>query len=89
MQMAVIEFSRNVLKLDGANSTEMDQNTSHPVIDLMNDQKNITNKGGTMRLGSWDCKLKENSLISKIYNSENVNERHRHRYEFNLSLIHI
>ena len=83
MQMAVIEFSRNVLKLDGANSTEMDQNTSHPVIDLMNDQKNITNKGGTMRLGSWDCKLKENSLISKIYNSENVNERHRHRYEFN------
>ena len=83
MQMAVIEFARNVLKLDGANSTEMDQNTSYPVIDLMNDQKNITDKGGTMRLGSWDCKLKENSLISKIYNSENVNERHRHRYEFN------
>ena len=83
MQMAVIEFARNVLKLDGANSTEMDQNTSHPVIDLMNDQKNITNKGGTMRLGSWECKLKENSLISKIYNSKNVNERHRHRYEFN------
>ena len=83
MQMAVIEFARNVLKLDGANSTEMDENTSYPVIDLMNDQKNITDKGGTMRLGSWDCKLKENSLISKIYNSENVNERHRHRYEFN------
>ena len=83
MQMAVIEFARNVLKLDDANSTEMDENTSYPVIDLMNDQKNITDKGGTMRLGSWDCKLKENSLISKIYNSENVNERHRHRYEFN------
>ena len=49
----------------------------------MNDKKNITDKGGTMRLGSWDCKLKENSLISKIYNSKNVNERHRHRYEFN------
>ena len=83
MQMAVIEFARNVLNLDGANSTEMDKNTSYPVIDLMNDQKNITDKGGTMRLGSWDCKLKENSLISKIYNSKNVNERHRHRYEFN------
>ena len=83
MQMAVIEFARNVLNLDGANSTEMDKNTSYPVIDLMNDQKNITDKGGTMRLGSWDCKLKENSLISNIYNSENVNERHRHRYEFN------
>jgi len=83
MQMAVIEFARNVLNLDSANSTEMDENTSYPVIDLMNDQKNITDKGGTMRLGSWDCKLKENSLISKIYNSENVNERHRHRYEFN------
>ena len=83
MQMAVIEFARNVLSLDGANSTEMDENTSYPVIDLMNDQKNITDKGGTMRLGSWDCKLKENSLISKIYNSKNVNERHRHRYEFN------
>ena len=83
MQMAVIEFARNVLNLDGANSTEMDENTSYPVIDLMNDQKYITDKGGTMRLGSWDCKLKENSLISKIYNSKNVNERHRHRYEFN------
>ena len=83
MQMAVIEFARNVLNLDGANSTEMDENTSYPVIDLMNDQKNITDKGGTMRLGSWDCKLKENSLISKIYNSKNVNEINRHRYEFN------
>ena len=84
MQMAVIEFARNVLNLDGANSTEMDENTSYPVIDLMNDQKNITDKGGTMRLGSWDCKLKENSLISKIYNSENINERHRHRWEVNI-----
>ena len=83
MQMAVIEFSRNILKLDGANSTEMDQETNYPVIDLMNDQKNIINKGGTMRLGSWDCKLKENSLSYEIYKTENVYERHRHRYEFN------
>ena len=81
--MAVIEFSRNILKLDGANSTEMDQETNYPVIDLMNDQKNIINKGGTMRLGSWDCKLKENSLSYEIYKTENVYERHRHRYEFN------
>jgi len=83
MQMAVIEFSRNVLKLDGANSTEMDLKTKYPVIDIMDDQKNIINKGGTMRLGSWDCKLKKNSLVSKIYNCDTIHERHRHRYEFN------
>ena len=61
----------------------MDLKTKHPVIDLMDDQKNIINKGGTMRLGSWECKLKENSLVSKIYNCNIINERHRHRYEFN------
>jgi CTP synthase len=83
MQMAVIEFSRNILKLEGANSTEMDLKTKYPVIDIMDDQKNIINKGGTMRLGSWDCKLKKNSLVSKIYNCDTIHERHRHRYEFN------
>ena len=83
MQMAVIEFSRNVLKLDGANSTEMDLKTKYPVIDMMDDQKKIINKGGTMRLGSWECKLKKNSLVSKIYNCDTIHERHRHRYEFN------
>ena len=86
MQMAVIEFSRNILKLEGANSTEMDLKTKYPVIDIMDDQKNIINKGGTMRLGSWDCKLKKNSLVSKIYNCDTIHERHRHRYEVNNNL---
>ena len=63
MQMAVIEFCRNVLNMDGANSTEMDKKTTCPVIDLMDDQKNIINKGGTMRLGSWECKLKKNIVL--------------------------
>lgn len=83
MQMAVIEFSRNVLGLEHANSTEMDENTPHPVIDLMQDQVDIVNKGGTMRLGSWDCELKAESLASKIYGITQISERHRHRYEFN------
>ncbi|PHQ57540.1 MAG: CTP synthetase [Lutibacter sp.] len=83
MQMAVIEFSRNVLGLAEANSTEMNGKTPHPVIDLMEEQKNITNYGGTMRLGAWDCNLKENSKIKNIYNKELICERHRHRYEFN------
>ncbi len=83
MQMAVIEFSRNVLKLADANSIEMDQNTSNPVINLMEEQKEITNMGGTMRLGAWDCKLTENSKLKEIYNSEIISERHRHRYELN------
>lgn len=87
MQMAVIEFSRNVLGLKDANSTEMDKNTSHPVIDLMEEQKNIVNYGGTMRLGSWDCKLKEKSKVFDIYKSELISERHRHRYEFNNDYI--
>ena len=83
MQMAVIEFSRNVLGLKGANSTEMNMDTPYSVIDLMEEQKNITDYGGTMRLGAWDCKLKENSKIKNIYNKEMISERHRHRYEFN------
>ena len=84
MQMAVIEFARNVLGLEGANSTEMDEHTSHPVISLMEEQKHITNKGGTMRLGAWDCKIKGGSLVAEVYGGEtNISERHRHRYELN------
>ena len=83
MQMAVIEFSRNVLGLKDANSTEMNPNTTNPVIDLMESQKTVTDKGGTMRLGSWDCQLTTGSLASHIYGSDNIQERHRHRFEFN------
>ena len=83
MQMAVIEFSRNILGLKDANSTEMDENTPHPVIALMENQKNITKKGGTMRLGSWECKIENNSKVSEIYKSEIISERHRHRWELN------
>jgi CTP synthase len=83
MQMAVIEFSRNVLNLHKANSSEMDELTPFPVIDLMEAQKLITKKGGTMRLGSWECNLLENSKVATIYNKNIIHERHRHRYEFN------
>ncbi len=83
MQMAVIEFARNVLHLENANSTEMDQNTPHPVIDLMEDQKKVTKKGGTMRLGSWNCKIDKESKSYMAYGKELIDERHRHRYEFN------
>ena len=83
MQMAVIEYSRNVLGLSDANSTEMDENTSNPVISLMEDQKNIEDMGGTMRLGAWDCTLNTDSKVFKAYNKENISERHRHRYEYN------
>ena len=83
MQMAVIEFSRNVLNLKNSNSTEMDENTLNPVISLMEDQKNITNMGGSMRLGSWDCEIKKNSKVHSIYNSKLIKERHRHRWELN------
>lgn len=83
MQMAVIEYARNVLQLKDANSTEMDPNTPHPVIDLMEEQKEITHKGGTMRLGSWKCSLKEGSIAEAVYGSKDIAERHRHRYEYN------
>jgi CTP synthase len=83
MQMAVIEYARNVLNLNDANSTEMNSETDYPVINLMNDQKDITDKGGTMRLGSWKCTLKNDTLAQKIYNRTEIEERHRHRYEFN------
>ena len=83
MQMAVIEFARNVLGLKDANSTEMCKSTKNPVISLMNDQLNVEEKGGTMRLGSWKCKLKKNSLAYSIYKKDLVSERHRHRYELN------
>ena len=83
MQMAVIEYSRNVLGLSDANSTEMEEGTAHPVINLMEAQKNVINKGGTMRLGAWDCEIQENSIVSQVYEETNIKERHRHRYEFN------
>ena len=84
MQMAVIEYARNVLGIRDANSTEMDENTAAPVISLMEEQKTITNMGGTMRLGAWDCKLKDDSLVQKVYDgATEISERHRHRYEFN------
>ena len=83
MQMAVIEYARNVLNLKDANSTEMNASTNNPVINIMEAQKNITDKGGTMRLGAWKCSLEEGSLASKIYGVSEIEERHRHRYEFN------
>ncbi len=84
MQMAVIEYARNVLGLADANSTEMDKNTSAPVINLMEAQKSVTNKGGTMRLGAWDCELKAGSLVQEAYKgATSIAERHRHRFEFN------
>jgi len=83
MQMAVIEYARDILGLTGANSTEMDSKTSYPVIDLMEEQKHITDMGGTMRLGAWKCDLKEGSIVKRIYGAETIQERHRHRYEYN------
>ena len=83
MQMAVIEFSKNVLGLSDAFSTEMKQECRNPVINLMESQKKVTEKGGTMRLGAWNCKVAKGSKTYKAYQSENISERHRHRYEFN------
>ncbi|MBX2932161.1 MAG: CTP synthase [Chitinophagaceae bacterium] len=83
MQMAVIEYARNVLGLQNAHSTEMDTNTTNPVINLMEEQKKIKMMGGTMRLGAYPCEIKENTLAHKIYNKVQISERHRHRYEFN------
>ncbi len=87
MQMAVIEYARNVLGLPEASSTEMDENTPDPVIYLMHDQRDVTDKGGTMRLGSYDCSITPNTLAHKIYNSTSIKERHRHRYEFNNAFL--
>ncbi len=81
--MMVIEYGRNVLGFTDANSAEMDLNTQHNVIDLMEDQKNITNMGGTMRLGGYECTLRDGSKARAIYGKEIIRERHRHRYEFN------
>ena len=83
MQSAVIEFSRNVLKLNTADSTEMNINTKYPVIDLMENQKNVSEKGGTMRLGAYKCTLAKNSLAKVAYKKNNILERHRHRFELN------
>jgi CTP synthase len=83
MQIAVIEFARNILKLNGADSTEMNQLTEFPVIDLMDEQKGIVDKGGTMRLGSYACNLKKDSNSYRAYGKIKIAERHRHRYEFN------
>jgi len=83
MQCAVIEFARNVLGYEDANSTEFDSDTKHPVIDLMEDQKFVEDKGGTMRLGAWPAELLPDSLASRIYRNTSISERHRHRYEFN------
>ncbi|MAS68007.1 MAG: CTP synthase [Flavobacteriaceae bacterium] len=87
MQMAVIEYARNVLGLAFANSTEMDEDTPHPVISLMDEQKNVENKGGTMRLGAWDCSLTAGSCAHGIYKTDDISERHRHRYELNNSYL--
>jgi CTP synthase len=83
MQMAVIEFGRNVLGLTDAHSTEMDPHNRNPVINMMEEQKKITKMGGTMRLGSYPCEIKEGSLAHEIYGASEISERHRHRYEFN------
>lgn len=83
MQMAAIEFARNVLELKDAHSTEMNPETKDPVIDLMEEQKKVTAKGGTMRLGSYPCEIKAGSLAERIYGTTTISERHRHRWEFN------
>lgn len=83
MQMMVIEFARDVLGYTDANSREMDEKTPHNVIDIMEEQKNITNMGGTMRLGAYECVLRQGSKTLDIYKKEHIQERHRHRYEFN------
>ena len=83
MQMAVIEFARNIIGLKDANSTEMNEKTLNPVISLMEEQKSISEMGGTMRLRSWECNINEQSKVFEIYNSKLINERHRHRWELN------
>jgi CTP synthase len=87
MQMSVIEYSRNILGLSDANSTEMNDTTSNPVVNLMEEQKTVTDKGGTMRLGAWNCDIKAGTLAHKIYGTTSISERHRHRYEFNSAYV--
>jgi len=83
MQMSVIEYARNVLQLPNAHSTEMDANTQDPVIDLMEGQKSVTSKGGTMRLGAYPCKIEKGTLAYQVYGKDMISERHRHRWELN------
>ncbi|WP_262149163.1 CTP synthase [Chryseobacterium foetidum] len=87
MQIMTVEFARNVLGYSKANSMEFDTSTEHPVISLMEEQKNVVDKGGTMRLGAWKCAVKNGSKLSEIYGSKHISERHRHRYEFNSDYI--
>jgi CTP synthase len=84
MQCSVIEFARNVAGLEGASSTEFDPRTPHPVISLLNEQRSVVDKGGTMRLGAYPCVLKPKTLAYAAYKSRNISERHRHRWEFNV-----
>ena len=83
MQLAVIEFARNVCGIEDASSTEFNEVCKNPIIDLMSDQKSIINMGGTLRLGNYECTLKKESVAYKCYGQEHILERHRHRYEFN------
>ena len=83
MQMAVVEFARNVLDLKDAHSAELDEKTQNPIIHIMEDQKAVDKKGGTMRLGTYPCVIKEGTLASKVYGTKEISERHRHRYEYN------
>lgn len=87
MQCAVIEYARNAAGLKGANSTEFDENTAVPVIDLMTEQKNVKGYGGTMRLGAYDCNLKKGTRAQEVYSANKISERHRHRYEVNTDYI--
>jgi CTP synthase len=89
LQCAIIEFARNVLGYQDAHSTEMNESTKYPVIDLMEEQKGVTEKGGTMRLGGYACSLEKGSLVQEAYNTEMVRERHRHRYEFNNDFLEV
>ena len=83
MQMACVEFARNVLGYKGATSTEFEKDTSYPIISLMEEQKGLKDMGGTMRLGAYPCILKDDSLAARVYGRTQIAERHRHRYEFN------
>ncbi|MBQ9688435.1 CTP synthase, partial [bacterium] len=87
MQCAVIEYARNVLNLENANSKEFDEHAKYPVIDLMQEQKNVQGYGGTMRLGQYECHLKKGSVAQKAYGKDKISERHRHRYEVNNEYI--